>query len=47
MLETITLTHKQSPTDAAVLDSFVDLDVLVLRCHLIKFPYRQADHMEK
>ena len=34
-------TDTESPTDATSLDSFMDLAVLVLRGHLVAFPYRK------
>ena len=41
MLETNTSKDTKSPTDATILDSFMDLAVLVLHGHWFDFPYRQ------
>ena len=40
-------TDTQSPTDATGLDSFMDLDLLILRVSLIEFTYRQSDQRGK
>ena len=41
VIKTNTLKYTKPPTDATGLYSFMDLAVLVLRGHLVAFPYRK------
>ena len=47
VLDTNKFTDTQSPTDATGLDSFMDIDILVLQGCLFAFPFRQAAHTGK